>query len=127
MPTIKSEIWKSSRFTIERAHSESRGTVFHFSGPFTARDMYTSMSPDAFRNIFESAPGDAQPDAYIFDLTDVPYMDSMALGMLVSHYVRCQNKGIRLSITGAGPRVLELFRLTRTDTVLPIAEIQKLN
>jgi anti-anti-sigma factor len=41
--------------------------------------------------------------------------------MLASHYVRCQSKGIRLSITGVNPRVQELFRLTGMSTVLPIA------
>ena len=121
MPTTRTEIWKSSRFTIDRAQNETNGVVFRFSGPFTARDMYSSMSPDAFRNIFESAPGDAQPAAHIFDLTAVPYMDSMGLGTLASHYVRCQSKGIRLSLTGVSPRVHDLLRLTRMDAVLPVA------
>ena len=83
--------------------------------------MYNSLSPDAFRNIFESAPEHEQPTAHLFDLTEVPYMDSTGLGMLASHYVRCQSKGIRLSITGVNPRVHELFRLTGMSTVLPIA------
>ena len=48
-------------------------------------------------------------------------MDSTGLGMLASHYTRCQSKGIRLSITGVSPRVHELFRLTGLGTVLPIA------
>jgi anti-anti-sigma factor len=43
------------------------------------------------------------------------------LGMLISHYVRCQGKGIQLSITGVSPRVQELFRLTGMEKVLPIA------
>ena len=123
MPAIEAQIWKSSKFTIERAESETHGTVFRFSGPFTARDMYNSLSPDAFRNIFESAPGDEQPPAHVLDLTEVPYMDSMGLGMLASHYVRCQSKGIRLSITGVSPRVQELLRITRMENVLPIAAI----
>jgi anti-anti-sigma factor len=82
--------------------------------------MYNSLSPDAFRNIFESTPGDGTPAAHTFDLTEVPYLDSVALGMLASHYVRCQSRGIRLSITGASPRVRELFRITKMDTVLPV-------
>jgi anti-anti-sigma factor len=83
--------------------------------------MYSTMSPDAFRDIFESVPGVEQPAVHIFDLTEVPYMDSLGLGMLTRHYVRCQSKGIRLSITGMSPRVQELLRLTKMDTVLPIA------
>ena len=121
MASMETQIWKSARLTIERGESETLGTVFRLTGPFTGRDMYNSLSPDAFRNIFEPAAGDAQPPAHVFDLTEVPYMDSTGLGMLVSHYVRCQSKGIRLSITGANPRIRELFRLTGMTTVLPIA------
>jgi anti-anti-sigma factor len=83
--------------------------------------MYNSLSPDAFRNIFESAADDESPPAHTFDLKGVPYMDSTGLGMLAGHFARCQNKGIRLSITGVNPRVQELFRLTGMGKVLPIA------
>ncbi len=121
MASTETQIWKSARLTIERGESETHATVFRLSGPFTGRDMYNSLSPDAFRNIFESAPGSAQAPAHVFDLTEVPYMDSTGLGMLVSHFVRCQSKGIRLSITGVNARVQELFRLTGMTTVLPIA------
>jgi anti-anti-sigma factor len=117
MATAETQIWKSARLTIERGDSEEQGTVFRFSGPFTGRDMYNSLSPDAFRNIFESAPGSEQPPAHVFDLREVPYMDSTGLGMLACHYVRCQSKGIRLSIVGVNPRVQELV------SVLPIASV----
>ncbi len=117
---METQIWKSARLTIERGESETLGMVFRLTGPFTGRDMYNSLSPDAFRNIFEPAQGDAQAAAHVFDLKEVPYMDSTGLGMLVSHYVRCQSKGIRLSITGVNPRIRELFRLTGMTTVLPV-------
>jgi hypothetical protein len=60
MATTETQIWKSARLTIERGDSETEGRVFRFSGPFTGRDMYNSLSPDAFRNIFESAPDGEQ-------------------------------------------------------------------
>ncbi len=85
--------------------------------------MYNSLSPDEFRSIFESDPGKEQPSTHVFDLREVPYMDSTGLGMLASHYVRCQSKGIRLSIVGVNPRVQELFRLTGMVSVLPIASV----
>jgi anti-anti-sigma factor len=120
MASSETKIWKSARLTIERGESETHGTVFRLSGPLTGRDMYNSLSPDAFRNIFESVPGSVQPPAHVFDLTEVPYVDSTGLGMLVSHFVRCQSKGIHLSITGVNARVQELFRLTGMTAVLPI-------
>lgn len=127
MPTLETQIWKSARLTIERADSDSDGTVFRFSGPFTARDMFHSLSPEAVRNIFEPALGDSQQVKQVIDLTEVPYMDSLGLGMLVSHSVRCRSKGISLNITGISPRVEDLFRLTKMESVLPIASVQKLD
>ena len=56
----------------------------------------------------------------IFNLTDVPYMDSAGLGLVVRHYARCQDKGVRFIAAGASPRVLELFRLTKVDTIIPM-------
>lgn len=117
LPMIRAQVWKGASLTIDRTES----TVFRFSGPFTAHGMHASLSPDAFRNLFESPPRDGYPPVHIFDLTEVPYMDSLGLGMLTSHYVRCQRNKIRLSITGVNPRVQELLRLTKLDTVLPIA------
>lgn len=65
--------------------------------------------------------GTGEPPAVnIFDLTNVPYMDSTGLGMVIRHYVRCQDKGVRFIAAGVNPRVLELFMLTNLDTVIPM-------
>ncbi len=87
------QVWKSSKFTIERSQGKTPGTiVFRLSGPFTARDMYGALSPNELRNTFESEEG--TPHAlHILDLSEVPYIDSAGLGLIVSHYVRCQNRG----------------------------------
>ena len=40
------QIWKSSPFTIERKQGKAPGTVIsRLCGPFTARDMYGSLTP----------------------------------------------------------------------------------
>jgi anti-anti-sigma factor len=54
------------------------------------------------------------------DLTLVPYMDSMSLGVIIGHYVRCQGKGFRMIVKGASPRVLELFKIANVEMVLRI-------
>jgi anti-anti-sigma factor len=111
----------SSKFTIERSQGKTAGTViFRLSGPFTARDMHASLSPDALRSTFESQE-ESEPHAlpvhshHILDLTEVPYMDSAGLGLIVSHYVRCQSTGVRLVVAGVNPRVLQLFEMTKVD------------
>ncbi len=121
MSTMLSQIWKGSTFTIERQRDPAADTViFRFSGPFTARDMYSSLTPAALRNIFESDPPHHVPSVNIFDLTDVPYMDSCGLGLLVGHFVRCQSKGVHFIAAGVKPRVMELFKTTRVEHLFPI-------
>lgn len=114
-------VWKSSKFEIERSRGRTPGTViFRLAGPFTARDMYGTLSPIELRNTFEAdQEGDDPHGLHILDLTDVPYMDSAGLGMLVSHYVRCQNRGVRLVAAGVSPRVLQLFEMTKVDPFFP--------
>ena len=121
------QIWKSSKFTIERNQGKGPGTViFRFTGPFTARDMHGALSPNKLRNTFESeseAPGDPHglpvPTLHILDLTEVPYMDSAGLGLIVSHYVRCQGRGVHLVAAGVTPRVLQLLEMTKVDEFFP--------
>jgi len=117
----QAQIWKSSPFSIERKEGKAPGTViFRLCGPFTARDMYGSLTPLDLQNMldFQSTPSEQLPALNILDLTEVPYMDSTGLGMIVKHYVRCQGKGIRVIAAGANGRVLELFRLTKMDGVI---------
>jgi anti-anti-sigma regulatory factor len=42
--------------------------------------------------------------------------------MVVRHYVRCQDKGVRFIAAGVSPRVLELFKLTNVDAVIPMTD-----
>jgi anti-anti-sigma factor len=121
MSTMQAQIWRGATFTIERRQNPAADAViFRFSGPFTARDMYAALSPATLRNIFESDPPLHPPSVNIFDLTEVPYMDSCGLGLIVGHFVRCQNKGIHLIAAGVAPRVLELLKTTKTDHLFPI-------
>ncbi len=120
----QAEISNRLPLTFEREVDEGPGTVvFRFSGPFTARTVFECQSPDAVSKMFDlqlMLPSGEPPAANIFDLTDVPYMDSSGLGMVVRHYVRCQDKGVRFVAAGVNPRVLELFKLTNVDAVIPI-------
>jgi anti-anti-sigma factor len=122
----QAEISNRLPLTFEREVDEAPGTVvFHFSGPLTARTVFECQSPDAVSKMFDlqlMLPSGEPPTLNIFDLTDVPYMDSTGLGMVVRHYVRCQDKGVRFIAAGVSPRVLELFKLTNVDTVIPITE-----
>jgi len=118
------QVAQRAPFTFERIEGKAPGTViFRFGGPFTAREMYKTVAPVVLQHLFDfqSVPNEQLPTLNILDLTDVPYMDSTGLGTVVRHYVRCQGKGIKFFVAGSSARVLELFKITKVDGVLPLA------
>lgn len=124
MAIARTELWKNQTFTIERIEGHAPSTViYQITGVFNARDMYGSMKQIQLGNIFEfkPAPGAETPTCHIFDLTSVPQMDSSGLGVLVSHFIACRSKGIRVIIVGVSPNVKQLFKFTKVDTILPMA------
>jgi anti-anti-sigma factor len=96
--------------------------ILEFKGPFTVRDAYTSLPPMVLNKILdlETAPGEEPPKLNVLDLTNCPYMDSSGLGIIATHYVRCQKHGLKMVAAGMSPKVREVFRITKMDTVIPI-------
>ena len=86
--------------------------------------MYRSLKPALVLNIFEFAvaPNKEPLALVIFDLTDVPSMDSSGLGLIVAHYISCRNRGIRVVRSRGEPqRPAKLFAFTRIDSLIPMA------
>jgi anti-sigma B factor antagonist len=52
------------------------------------------------------------PKTIVLDLTDVKYMDSSGLGVLVGLYVSAKRAGKQLKLINLSSRVQELLRLT---------------
>ena len=87
MSPTRTQIWQSPTFTIERIEDKApRTLIYQITGPFVANDMYRSLKPVLVLNIFEFnvAPDKEPPALVIFDLTDVPSMDSSGLGLIVA-------------------------------------------
>jgi len=53
-----------------------------------------------------------EPEAIIVDLRRVTFMDSMGLGILVSHRLRARQAGRRLLLVAGPPHIQDLFELT---------------
>jgi len=125
MTTAQPQVATPTPFHIERLQGKSPSTViFRLSGPFTARKMYGSLTPDELEKLlaFQSVPDEQLPQLNVLDLSEVPYMDSVGLGMVVTHYVRSTNKGVKMIAAGLTPRVLELFQMTKVDAIVPLAD-----
>src|ERR1700753_4066729 len=124
MAETQAQTTKAHPFTIERKDGKSPGTViFRLRGPFTQRDMFASLAPVVVDNMlnFQSEPSEKLPTLNILDLTEVPYMDSAGLGGIGRPYVHCRGKGVRMVAVGVSARVLELFKMTKVDAVIPMA------
>jgi anti-sigma B factor antagonist len=48
-------------------------------------------------------------------------MDSAGMGVIANYYVSATRRGQKMVVAGTTPRVLELFKLTHVDTVIPLA------
>jgi anti-sigma B factor antagonist len=63
---------------------------------------------------------DTQPERIVVDMTQVTYLSSAGLALLVTVHSRCRKQGVQLSLAGMTPDSRELFRVTRLDKVLDI-------
>jgi anti-sigma B factor antagonist len=66
-------------------------------------------------NQFENAVRHENAETMILDLTDVPYIDSVGLGSLVTTYVSHQKTGRYLVLTGVKPRVKKVLEVTKVQ------------
>jgi len=99
--------------SIERiAGKAPDAVILRLTGPLTLHNLFGYQ--DAFR-------AGVIPPLTILDLSGVPYMDSAGMGAVINHFVHCQNAGARLIAAGVSPRVLELFKLTKVDSIIPLA------
>jgi anti-sigma B factor antagonist len=63
-----------------------------------------------------------QATVTILDLSGVPYMDSAGMGAIINYFVSAQRRGEKMITAGANYRVLELFKLTKVDSLIPLAD-----
>ena len=74
----------------------------------TLKGAMTSASAAAF---VEAIAAVASPQL-ILDMTEVPFVDSMAVGSLVRAFVSCHKSGRKLALVGLGHRVQNVMHLT---------------
>lgn len=82
--------------------------ILKLSGPFTLSAVFD------FQDVIRTH----HPPITILDLTDVPYMDSAALGSLMGLHVSCQKDNRRYGLVGVSDRLQTLFRVSGVNTLL---------
>ncbi len=83
----------------------------------------------ASRAAFLDAVQAVKCSALIIDLTEVPYIDSAAIGVLVQTYVSCQKAGRQLALVGLSHRVTAVLKISSVDilfrTFVTLAEAEE--
>lgn len=96
---------------IDRSTEFPPHEVLSLQGPLTA-----SNAP-----IFQNAMRREEPaPMVILDFSEVPYVDSAGLGLLVSAFVSRQKAGRKMVLSGINPRVQKLFEITRVQDLFLI-------
>jgi anti-sigma B factor antagonist len=99
--------------TLESVPGQAAGSrILRLTGPLTLSGLFD----------FQGALRNDPPPALILDLTAVPYMDSAGMGAIINYYVAAQRRGQKVIAAGTNYRVLELFKLTKVDCLIPLAE-----
>jgi anti-sigma B factor antagonist len=99
--------------TVETLPGKTEGTrILRLSGPVTLQNFFSLQ--DALKQ--------QHPAVTILDLSGVPYMDSAGMGAIINYYVAAQRRGEKVIAAGTNYRVLELFKLTKVDSLIPLAE-----
>jgi anti-anti-sigma factor len=82
--------------------------------------VMTLVGPLTLRNIFEFQKNISvdPPQVMIFDLSQVEYMDSAGIGVLINYYVSAQKSGRRMTLVGANQRLDALLEMTRVKELL---------
>ena len=95
-------VWSDGSLAGER--------ILKLSGPFTLSTVFD----------FQDAMRANHPPITIVDLTDVPYMDSAALGSLMGLHVSCQQHERRYALVGPSDRLRTVFRVSGVANILVI-------
>jgi anti-sigma B factor antagonist len=83
-----------------------------------AGDIDISTSPVLRSTLVEATAGN--PEAVVVDFTDVAFVDSTALGVLVGAFTTLRNNGGRFAIVNDHEAVLKVLRITALHDVLGV-------
>jgi anti-sigma B factor antagonist len=99
---------------IESKRSEAGAAVIALSGRLVfGRDL--EQLETAVKKLIEQ--GEKRT---ILDATALDYVDSAAIGALVSCVSHVKKAGGELRLAGASPRIVRLFSMTGVDKLLPV-------
>lgn len=80
---------------------------------------FDAAASDTVKSDFESLLGNAS-QCMVLDLSDVNFIDSTGMGLIIYAFKRLQSGGKDFRVSGAKGQPLELFKLLRVDRVIQL-------
>lgn len=74
----------------------------------------------AFRTEIDGIIFDERPDKLIFDFSNVKFMDSSGIGLVLGRHRLIRELGGSVQITGAKKHILQIFRMSGVDKLIEI-------
>jgi anti-sigma B factor antagonist len=100
-----------SNFTMEWISGSGEGVrILKLTGPFTLAAVFD----------FQAEIRKDPPHVLILDFTDVPYMDSAALGSVLGLHVSCQKDGRYYAMVAVSDRLKTVLKVSGVDGLLSI-------
>jgi len=90
----------------EVANANNGHRILHLKGPILISNLFD----------LQSRVRSNTSSALILDMTDVPYVDSAGVGVLVGGYVTHQKDGRSLSLVGVNNRVRTTLNVTHVES-----------
>ena len=94
----------------ERPGLREGSTVLKLAGPLVLGNMFPLQNH--LRTL--------TPKFLVFDLSETPYMDSAALGLLMNYYVSATTHGRGIALVGINERIRASLEMTKVDKVLAV-------
>jgi anti-anti-sigma factor len=84
--------------------------------------ILTLKGPLTIATLFDFQTALRAPDlkSTIIDFSEVPYIDSAGLGVVLSHWAHTQTHGTKFAVVAMSEKVRVLLQMTKVDTLLPI-------
>jgi len=100
------------KLTITEAQGAQEGKrILQLNGPITITTLFA---------LRDTVRADKTAKTVILDFSQVPYVDSAGVGVIVNAHVSCVNSGCRLVLVAVQDRIRTLMKNTRVDEVLTI-------
>lgn len=77
-------------------------------------------SSSRIKNLIDSEMFVERPDAVALDLSEVDFMDSSGLGLILGRYKTATELGIDFSVTDPAPSVMKIIKLAGCDRFINI-------